>query len=165
LCSDLLLSGFAGISLGSGRTHRARGSFGPRRTCWSGRSRWSGKSAILYHHFSLVLPRANLDYASGRELRSNPTKPSSRTALDLHCFVWGDFNMHARLARSPNSSYDRQLAARYGGSRNKYFRTRVSAPCDQTGSCNSDDGADKLCEHGNRPLRSVRILNSITEAQ
>jgi hypothetical protein len=27
LCSNLLLSGFAGISLGSGRTHRARGSF------------------------------------------------------------------------------------------------------------------------------------------
>jgi hypothetical protein len=57
-----MLSGFAGISLGSGRTHRARGSFTPRRTCWSC---WSGKSAILYHRFSLVLPRANFDYASG----------------------------------------------------------------------------------------------------
>jgi hypothetical protein len=71
----------------------------------------------------------------------------------LHCFVWADFNMHARLARSPNSSYDRWLAARYGGSRDKYFCTRVSAPYDQTGSCNSYDGADKLCEHGNRPLQ------------
>jgi hypothetical protein len=165
LCFDLLLGGFAGISLGSGRTRRTRGPCGPRRTCRSGRSRWSGKPAILYHHFTLVLPRANFDYASGGELRSNPTKPSSRTTLDLDCFVWADFYMHARLARSPNSSYDRQLAARYGGSRDKYFRTRVSTPCDQTGSCNSYDGADKLCEHGNRPLQSVRILNSITEAQ
>ena len=107
LCFDSLLSGLAGISLGSGRTRRARGSCGPRRTCRSRRSRWSAKPAILYHYFSLVLARANFDYAGGRELGSNPTKASCRTTLDLHGFVWADFNVHARLARSPNSSYDR----------------------------------------------------------
>ena len=100
----LLFSGFAGFSLGSGGSQRARGSCGPRRTCRSGRS---GKAAVFYHHLSLILPGGNFDYASGGELRSNPTKPSSRTALDLHCFVWANFNMHARLARAPNSSYDR----------------------------------------------------------
>ena len=102
----LLLGGFAGVSLGSGRTHRARGSCGPRRTSRSGRSDRSGKATIFYHHFSLILPGGNLDDAGGGELRSNPTKPSSRTALDLHCFAWADFNMHAVLARSPNPSDD-----------------------------------------------------------
>ena len=100
LWSDLLLSGFAGVSLGAGRTQRARGS---RRTCRPGRS---GKAAVFYHHFSLILPGGNFDYASGGELRSNPTKPSSRTALDLHCFAWADFNTHAVLARSSNPSDD-----------------------------------------------------------
>src|SRR3974390_3116484 len=87
LWSDLLLSGFAGISLGSGRTHRARGSYWPWRTCrsgWSGRSR---KAAIFYHYFSLILPGGDFDYASRRKLRSNPTKSSSRTTLDQYCFA------------------------------------------------------------------------------
>jgi hypothetical protein len=57
--------------------------------------------------------------------------------------------MHAGLAQSPNSADDCQLSARYGGSGDKYFCTRISAPCDQTGSCNSYDGADNLCKHGN----------------
>jgi hypothetical protein len=103
LRSDLSFSGFAGVSLGAGRTQRARGSCGPRRTCRSGRS---GKAAVFYHHFSLILPGGDFDYASGGELRSNPTKPSSQTALDLHCFAWADFNTHAVLARSSNPSDD-----------------------------------------------------------
>ena len=45
LRSDLLFSGFAGVSLGAGRTHRARGS---RRT-WR-----SGKAAFFYHYLSPV---------------------------------------------------------------------------------------------------------------
>src|ERR1700724_4242308 len=70
LWSDLLLSGFAGVSLGAGRTQRARGS---RRTCRPGRS---AKAAVFYHHFSVILPGGNFDDASRGELRSNPTKPS-----------------------------------------------------------------------------------------
>ena len=100
LWSDLLLSGFAGVSLGASRTQRARGSW---RTCRPARS---GKAAVFYHHFSLILPGRNFDYASGGELRSNPTKPSGRTALDLHCFAWADFKTHAVLARSSNPSDD-----------------------------------------------------------
>jgi hypothetical protein len=58
LRSDLSFSGFAGVSLGAGRTQRARGSCGPRRTCRSGRS---GKAAVFYHHFSLILPGGDFD--------------------------------------------------------------------------------------------------------
>jgi hypothetical protein len=100
LRSDLLFNGCAGVSLGAGRTQWARGS---RRTCWPGRS---GKATVFYHHGSLIFPRSNFDYASGGELRSNPTKPASRTALDLHCFAWADFNTYAVLARSSNPSDD-----------------------------------------------------------
>ena len=61
------------------------GPAGPRR---SGRA---GKAAIFYHHFSLILAGGDFDYASGRKLRSNPTKSTSRTALDLYCFVGAYF--------------------------------------------------------------------------
>jgi hypothetical protein len=127
--SDLSLGGFAGISLGSGRTHRTRGSYGPRRTC---RSRRYGKAAVFYHYFSFILSGGDLDYASGRKLRSNPTEPSSRSAVDLYCFGWTDFNMDDVLARSPNPSDNCQFATRYGGSRDKYFCTRTSTPRDHT---------------------------------
>ena len=145
LRSDLSFSGFAGVSLGAGRTQRARGSCGPRRTCRSGRS---GKAAVFYHHFSLILPGGNFDYASGGELRSNPTKPSSRTALDLYCFAWTDFELNGGLPQPSNPSDDHQLATRYGGSRDKNFCTRIFAPCDHTDRYNSGDGAAELCEHG-----------------
>jgi hypothetical protein len=159
--SDLLLGGFAGVSLGSGRTHRTRGSCGPRRTCRSGRSRRSGKAAVFYHYFSLILPGADFD-SSGGKLRSNPTEPSSRTALDLHCFGWADFDTHVVLARSPNPSDNCQLAAGYGSSRDKYFCTRISARCDHIRNRNSYNSADKVCEHGN-PLAFCQ--NLITEAR
>jgi hypothetical protein len=100
LWSDLLFGGFAGVALGAGGAHRARGS---RRTCRPGRS---GKAAVFYHHFSLILPGSNFDYASRGELGSNPTKPSGRSALDLHCFAWADFKTHAVIARSSNPSDD-----------------------------------------------------------
>jgi hypothetical protein len=52
LRSHLFFS-FAGVSLGARRT---------QPTCRSGRS---GKAAVFYHHFSLILPRGNFDYPSG----------------------------------------------------------------------------------------------------
>ena len=94
LRSELLFGGFAGVSLGACRTQRARGPGGPVR---EGRS-------FLSPLLSYILPGGNLDYASGGELRSDPAKPSSRTALDLHGFAWADFNTHAVHARSSNPS-------------------------------------------------------------
>jgi hypothetical protein len=67
LWSDLF-SGFAGISLGSGRTHLA---WGPRR---SGRS---GRTAVLYQDLSFILAAGNLDLACGGEFQSDPPKPPS----------------------------------------------------------------------------------------
>jgi hypothetical protein len=155
--SDLLFSGFAGVPLGTGRTRRtrrscgSRRSCGPRRTCRSGRSGWSRRSrkaAVSYHHFSLILAGGDFDDASGGKLSSNPTKPSSRTALDLYCFAWIDFELNGGLPQPSNPSDDHQLATRYGGSRDKNFCTRIFAPCDHTDRYNSGDGAAELCEHG-----------------
>jgi hypothetical protein len=142
--ADLLFGGLARIALGSGRTRRARG---PRRTCRPYRSR---QAAIFYHHVPLVLAGGNCDDASGGKFRTNPAKPSRRSALDFHCFGWAEFETHAVLARSPDPSDDRQLAARDGSGRDQYFCTRIFAPCEHTDSCNSCD-ADKLCEHGHLP--------------
>jgi hypothetical protein len=65
LWSGLLLSGFAGISLGACRTCLAWGACGPRR---SGGSRRSGEATVLYQRLSLILPGGDLDHASGGEL-------------------------------------------------------------------------------------------------
>ncbi len=116
----------------------------------------------MYHHVSRIRPGGDLDNASGGKLWSNPPKPSSRSALDLHCFVWANLDLHAGLARSSNPSYDCQLAPRYGGSRDQYLCVGISTPCGHTDSCDSQDGADEPCEHGRLSLvRPVIIRNFV----
>ena len=145
----LWLGGFAGSALGSGRTRLA---CGPLRACWSLRACWplrahgslraccpwrTGRScdaAVLYQHLSLVGTRGYLDNAGGRKFCSDPPEPSSRSALNLHCLAWINFNLHAGLARSPDSSDNCQLAARYGGSRDEYFCAGFCAPWGHTDS-------------------------------
>ena len=139
------------ISLGTGRPHW---SCRARRTCRSGRSSRTGRSnrprkaAVLYHHIFRIRPGSDLDDAGGGKLWSNPPKPSGRSAFDLHCLAWADFDLHVGLARSSNPSYDYQLAPRYVGSRDQYLCMRIFTPRDHAGGCDRCNSADKLCEHG-----------------
>ena len=137
------------ISLRPGRAHR---SYGAWRTCWTGRSSRSGKAAVLYHHVSRIRPGRDVHDASRRKFWPNPPKTSRRCALNPHRFSWANFNLHVWVARSPNPSYDNQLASRYGGSRDQYFCMGISTQRDQTSSCSNCDSADKRCAHSNSPL-------------
>jgi hypothetical protein len=147
------------ISLRPRRAHR------PWRTRWSGRSNRSGKAAVLYHRVSRIRPRRDLHDTSGRKFWSNPPKTSRRCALNLHRFGWADFDLHVGVARSPNPSYDNQLAARYGSSRDQYFCFGISAQGDRTNHCDDCGSDDKVCAHGNSPPLQFVIRNLITKAQ
>lgn len=131
--------------------------FGPGRSdraCRSGRpwgTRRSGKAAVLYHHVSRIRPGRDLYDTSGRKLRSNPPKPSGRSALDFHGFAWTDPDLHAGLAGSSYSSDDDQLALRYGGGCYEYFRMRAFSPRNRKASYKSSNGAKRLCEHHRPP--------------
>jgi hypothetical protein len=144
--SDLLLSGLAGISLGSGRTFRAYRASGPLWACRSSRTR---KPAVLYYHVSRIRPGGDLDNASGGKLRSDPPKPPRRRALHLNCSGLANLYFHVGVARSSNPSYDYELSLRYRGRRDQYFCMCISSTCDHRGSGNSSNGADKPSPHAN----------------
>ena len=139
------------ISLGASRTHWSCRAWSTCRSGWSsrtGRSNRPRQAAVLYYHVSRIRPGGDLDDASGGKLWSNPPKPSSRRALDLHCFAWANFDLHVGLARPSNSSYDDQLAPRYVGGRDQYLCMRIFTPRDHEDGCNRCGSADELCEHG-----------------
>jgi hypothetical protein len=131
--------------------------FGPGRSdraCRSGRTwgtRRSGEAAVLYHHVPRIRSGRDLYDTSGRKLRSNPPKPSGRSALDFHGFAWTDPDLHAGLAGSSYSSDDDQLALRYGGGCYEYFRMRAFSPRNRKASYKSSNGAKRLCEHHRPP--------------
>ncbi|MGY4443882.1 hypothetical protein ACVW04_006701 [Bradyrhizobium sp. LM2.3] len=131
--------------------------FGPGRSdraCRSGRpwgTRRSGEAAVLYHHVPRIRSGRDLYDTSGRKLRSNPPKPSGRSALDFHGFAWIDPDLHAGLAGSSYSSDDDQLALRYGGGCYGYFRMRAFSPRNRKASYKSSNGAKRLCEHHRPP--------------
>jgi hypothetical protein len=124
-------SGPGAVSLTSFRTGR------PHRSWRARRSGWSWKAAVLYHHISRILPRSDLDDASGWKLWSDPPESASRSALDLHGLVWANFYLNLWLAWSPDPPDDDQLALRYSGSGDEYFRTRAPIPSDHQGCCGS----------------------------
>ena len=97
------------VSLGAGRTHWSCRAWRTCRSSWSsrtGRSNRPRQAAVLYYHVFRIRPGGDLDDASGGKLWSNPPKPSSWSALDLHCFAGANFDLHVRLARPSNPSYD-----------------------------------------------------------
>ena len=158
------------VFLGSGRPHW---SCGPGRTCRSGWSSRTGRpsrarmAAVLYDDVFRIRPRRDLDDACRGKLWSDPPKSSSRSALDLHRFGGTDFDLHVRLARPPDPSYDDQLAPRDAGSCNQYFGMRAFTPCDYTRSDGSCDSADDFCEHGRASghnLKFSRLAQSEQDA-
>lgn len=143
-------------SLRSDRARRSGRSWRTRR------SRRTGEAAILYDHISRIRSGRDLHDAGGGKFRSDPPKPSSRSALDLDGLTRADLDLHAGLAGPPDASDDDQLALRYGGRRDQYFRMCASSAHHRIGDHKSCDGADGLREHHHSLLLAGRLTNRVS---